>query len=131
MTDIPPHILSKAKEIYESNWPDPVLAIAEALMKASNTTPAQKAGDGSLKPCPFCGTDDHLYPAHHHLGHGKPYAIDCVRCGYDFTPRTGFDVVAMWNRRADDPQSMTSEALAAHIAELQLVLNGKREIESL
>lgn len=42
---IPPHILSKAKEIYESNWPDPVLAIAEALFEASNTPPAQKAGE--------------------------------------------------------------------------------------
>jgi hypothetical protein len=35
MSDIPEAILSKAREIYESSWPDPVRAIAEALMEAS------------------------------------------------------------------------------------------------
>jgi hypothetical protein len=35
MTDIPEAILSKAQSIYESSWPDPVHAIAEALMEAS------------------------------------------------------------------------------------------------
>jgi hypothetical protein len=35
MTGIPEAILSKAREIYESSWPDPVRAIAEALMEAS------------------------------------------------------------------------------------------------
>jgi hypothetical protein len=34
-TDIPEAILSKAREIYEGAWPDPVRAIAEALMEAS------------------------------------------------------------------------------------------------
>jgi hypothetical protein len=37
MTDIPEAILSKAREIYESAWPDPTRAIAEALMEASMT----------------------------------------------------------------------------------------------
>lgn len=37
MTDIPEAILSKAREIYESSWPDPTRAIAEALMEASMT----------------------------------------------------------------------------------------------
>jgi hypothetical protein len=31
---IPTEILSKAREIYEGSWPDPVAAIAEALMQA-------------------------------------------------------------------------------------------------
>lgn len=35
MTHIPEAILSKAQSIYESSWPDPVRAIAEALMEAS------------------------------------------------------------------------------------------------
>lgn len=35
MSEIPEAILSKAREIYESAWPDPVRAIAEALMEAS------------------------------------------------------------------------------------------------
>lgn len=33
MSDIPADILSRAREIYESAWPDPVAAIAEALME--------------------------------------------------------------------------------------------------
>lgn len=33
--DIPTEILSKAKAIYEGSWPDPVTAIAEALMEAN------------------------------------------------------------------------------------------------
>lgn len=35
MSDIPEAILSKAQSIYEGSWPDPVRAIAEALMEAS------------------------------------------------------------------------------------------------
>lgn len=57
-----------------------------------------------LKPCPFCGKDDGLYPSHEWPGGGKPYAIDCVRCGFDFTPRKGMDVVEMWNRRDADEE---------------------------
>lgn len=53
-----------------------------------------------LLPCPFCGHDDQLYPAHHFPGTGPAYAIDCLRCGIDFTPREGMDVAAAWNRRA-------------------------------
>lgn len=52
-----------------------------------------------LKPCPFCGEVEHLYPAYRWPGTGSPYAVDCLRCGYDFTPRDGMDVVAMWNKR--------------------------------
>lgn len=56
----------------------------------------------TLLPCPHCGSDEGVYPAHHWPGGGEPYAIDCIRCGYDFTPREGMDVVALWNRRASD-----------------------------
>ncbi len=52
-----------------------------------------------LLPCPHCGFDDELYPAYHDMGAGEPYAIDCLRCGYDFTPREGLDVRALWNKR--------------------------------
>lgn len=54
----------------------------------------------ALLPCPHCGEAEELYPAHHGMGGGKPYAIDCLGCGADYTPRTGADVVAAWNRRA-------------------------------
>lgn len=54
-----------------------------------------------LKPCPFCGEREELYPTHKWPGGGEPYAIDCVGCGFDFVPREGSDVVAMWNRRTD------------------------------
>lgn len=60
-----------------------------------------------LKPCPHCGETEHLYPAYHGHGGGKPYAIDCVTCGYDFSPREGMDVVEMWNRRFD-PTDVTA-----------------------
>ena len=119
MTDIPDAFISKAKEIYESNWPDPVLAIAEALMKASNTTPAQKAGGGSLKPCPFCGGE----PAEPD-GNNHTWCTE-TSCGSD-----AYLSVEAWNRRADDPRSMNSEALAAHIAELQQILREKQEVQS-
>jgi len=56
-----------------------------------------------LLPCPHCGEKEHLYPAYHELGVGKPYAIDCLGCGADYRPREGLDVVALWNRRAPAP----------------------------
>jgi hypothetical protein len=55
-----------------------------------------------IKPCPFCGDDESVYPSYEWPGSGKPYAIDCIRCGFDFTPRPGMDVIKMWNTRADD-----------------------------
>lgn len=56
-----------------------------------------------LKPCPFCGEKNELYPAYRGDKGGNlhsPYAIDCLGCGFDFTPREGMDVFAAWNRRA-------------------------------
>jgi Lar family restriction alleviation protein len=61
-----------------------------------------------LKPCPFCGEREHLYPSHHWPGTGAPYGIDCLGCGIDFTPREGMDVIAAWNRRAADNQEKPS-----------------------
>lgn len=52
-----------------------------------------------LLPCPFCGEAEELYQALHGMGGGVPFAIDCLGCGMDFTPREGNDVVAAWNRR--------------------------------
>lgn len=63
------------------------------------TTPHDKA----LAPCPFCGTVEGLYPSYHFPGSGAPYAIDCVGCGMDFTPREGMEVFEAWNRRAPLP----------------------------
>lgn len=61
-----------------------------------------------LKPCPFCGSTEGLYPGYHRLPgetfklEPKPYQIDCIGCGIIFEPRRGMDVVAAWNRRAGD-----------------------------
>lgn len=60
------------------------------------TTPHEKA----LLPCPFCGSIEGVYPSYRWPGTGAPYAIDCVGCGIDFTPREGMDVIEAWNRRA-------------------------------
>lgn len=54
-----------------------------------------------LLPCPFCGERYELYPSHHWPGGGKPFGIDCLGGGFDFVPREGFDVIAMWNRRSE------------------------------
>lgn len=59
-----------------------------------------------ILPCPHCGESAGLYPAHTYdrltgVTSEKPHAIDCIQCGYDFVPRDGMDVVAMWNRRFD------------------------------
>lgn len=62
----------------------------------------QMSGE-KLLPCPFCGEAEELYPAHRWPGSGLPYAIDCLGCGIDFTPREGTDVIAAWNRRAPLP----------------------------
>lgn len=54
-----------------------------------------------LKPCPFCGETEELYPGYRNMGHGPCYEIDCLGCGIEFTPREGMDVIAAWNRRTD------------------------------
>lgn len=66
-----------------------------------------------LKPCPFCGEAEHLYPSYRHLGAGAPYAVDCLGCGMDFVPRDGMDVIAMWNRRVEDIPDLRAIATAA------------------
>jgi hypothetical protein len=71
-----------------------------------------------LLPCPHCGEANELYPAQRRMGDSKPYAIDCLGCGADYTPREGFDVVAMWNRRV--PAWSNADALAAALREMVL-----------
>ncbi|QIG76680.1 hypothetical protein EVC28_056 [Rhizobium phage RHph_I1_23] len=93
-----------------------------------------------LKPCPFCGATDSEDNATQQAGvHlvsfkspvGKPaHRVEC-QCGSAGSAHIGpMSAMALWNRRADDPQSMSSEALAAHIASLQQILNEKRETAS-
>jgi Lar family restriction alleviation protein len=59
----------------------------------------------ALKPCPFCGAKDAIYPGYRRIN-GElapaPYQIDCCGCGIDFEPRMGMDVIAAWNRRAGE-----------------------------
>lgn len=72
-----------------------------------------------LLPCPFCGEKKHLYLCYPSLGHGDPYAIDCLGCGYDFEPRAGRDVKAAWNRRASsDSHKALVEALTKDVERL-------------
>jgi Lar family restriction alleviation protein len=60
----------------------------------------------TLLPCPFCGERDELYPAYRVDKDGKcmqpPYAIDCLGCGIDVTPRDGMNAKDAWNRRAGE-----------------------------
>jgi hypothetical protein len=57
-----------------------------------------------LLPCPLCGEQEHLYPGYRWETPtkmtDKPHLIECLGCGFDFVPREGMDVIAMWNRRA-------------------------------
>lgn len=73
-----------------------------------------------LLPCPHCGEPDELYLCVREIGAignvGKPYAIDCLGCGYDFQPREGFDVVELWNRRV--PRWSRADALASALRQL-------------
>jgi Lar family restriction alleviation protein len=92
-----------------------------------------------LKPCPFCGGKELSFQRHDIDGW-----ISYVQCGacdgevhgpdseykYDSQDEADEDAAQVWNRRADDPQSMSSEALAAHIAELQKILKEKQEVQS-
>lgn len=61
-----------------------------------------------LKPCPHCGEANELYPSYRLDKDGKyiepPYAIDCLGCGTDFTPRDRKDAREAWNRRATASQ---------------------------
>ena len=61
-----------------------------------------------LKPCPFCGEQNELYPCVIGFGEGKPYAIDCIGCGMDFVPREGRDVIAAWNTRTPQWQDIAT-----------------------
>ncbi len=77
-----------------------------------------------LLPCPHCGEPSELYLCVREVGAignvGKPYAIDCLGCGYDFQPREGFDVVELWNRRV--PRWSRADALASALRQLVRVL---------
>ena len=57
-----------------------------------------------LLPCPFCGETEHLYPAYRLDKDNKcielPYAIDCIGCGVDLTPREGMSGIEAWNKRS-------------------------------
>lgn len=68
-----------------------------------------------LEPCPHCGEAEELYRSYHGLGCGEPYAIDCLGCGCDFTPREGMDVIAAWNARAPDPALAAKDATIAEL----------------
>jgi len=62
-----------------------------------------------LLPCPFCGFDDELYPSYRWPGNIGLHAIDCLRCGIDFVPREGMDVIAAWNKRPSQSQPTPSK----------------------
>lgn len=97
-----------------------------------------------LKPCPFCGSRAEIeYDSDHHgewfnLGCSKhwsavtPVENACIggRLFYTEPLEEEAKAVERWNRRALAPQSMNSEALAAHIAELQQILREKQEVQS-
>jgi hypothetical protein len=88
-----------------------------------------------LLPCPHCGEVEHLYPSYRLKDRAsfkledKPYAVDCVGCGYDFVPREGLDVIAAWNRRVPPPASETearATAAEARVAVLEAEIDQLR-----
>ena len=56
----------------------------------------------NLKPCPFCGEQDHLYPTYRmgSIGPDLPINIQCLGCGIEFTPGSGQSAIMAWNRRS-------------------------------
>ena len=74
-------------------------------MNTPTQHPVTRVAGPALKPCPFCGEQEHLYPGYRWKNswstelEPRPYCIDCVGCGFEFVPREGCDVIAMWNRR--------------------------------
>ncbi|MFA5952275.1 MAG: Lar family restriction alleviation protein [Hyphomicrobium sp.] len=53
-----------------------------------------------LKPCPFCGEKEELYPFYKDFGRSGPFWIECLGCGIELHPHpNGPDVVTAWNRR--------------------------------
>lgn len=78
-----------------------------------------------LLPCAHCGEVEHLYPAYRLDKDGKciepPYAIDCLGCGHDFTPRDGADARAAWSRRAPDP---VREKLVDALRKAEIFISG-------
>lgn len=73
-----------------------------------------------LAGCPFCGEKTELYPGYRGMGAGKPYQIDCVGCGIEFTPREGMDVIAAWNRRATTSPQPTQAGLREALGDLEM-----------
>lgn len=65
----------------------------------------------ALKPCPFCGQQEEVYPGYHNFGTDNPYEIDCLGCGVTVAPRSGKDAIAAWNRRAVNTHDAALSAL--------------------
>jgi hypothetical protein len=112
MTDIPEAILSKAREIYESAWPDPVTAIAEALMEANTGI----------------GTAHDLISDW--LGEGTEDLPDDTAVRVNIGGRCIISEKLGDLRAAINPRTMSPEALEAHVKELQSIVNENREIAS-
>lgn len=114
---IPTEILSKAQAIYEGSWPDPVTAIAEALMEARGQCP-------HLVESPLLGIR---------------FKLSFNKAGNCTTFYRGqaeeLDGQWVWLVDATDgrnnPRTMSPEALADHINALQQIQNEIREVNSI
>lgn len=71
----------------------------------------------TLLPCPHCGGSEGVYPGYKWPGGGPCIDIDCIECGYDFKPREGLDVIAMWNRRAALSHPVAAEGEVAGLVD--------------
>ena len=63
---------------------------------------AGKRSDDSVKPCPFCGSENIAYGKYEHAC-GTRYAILCMNCMAQIDPgwaQSWGAVQGMWNRRA-------------------------------
>lgn len=67
---------------------------------------AGKRSDDSVKPCPFCGSENIAYGKYEHAC-GTRYAILCMNCMAQIDPgwaQSWGAVQELWNRRADARQ---------------------------
>lgn len=87
--------------------------------------------DEALKPCPHCGEKEELYPCYRQTAFqiaAKPYAIDCLGCGFEFVPREGMDVIEKWNTRVANARDEADYfATDARLAESERLLQRVRE----
>lgn len=64
----------------------------------------------NLKPCPFCGETEELYPGFKWPGTGRSIDIHCLGCGVMVEPSPPEDARIAWNRRGESRTDLKQDA---------------------